>query len=112
GIIAAYTAAKQGKSIIIVEPSQHIGGMSSGGLGYTDIGNKYVVKGLALDFYRKLGQHYGKFEQWVFEPRVADSIFRAYLDESGAKLIQGMLLSEVHKIGTEITEIVVNPTEN
>lgn len=112
GIIAAYTAAKQGKSVIIVEPSQHIGGMSSGGLGYTDIGNKYVVKGLALDFYRKLGQHYGKFEQWVFEPRVADSIFRAYLDESGAKLIQGMLLSEVHKIGAEITEIVVNPTEN
>lgn len=37
--------------------------MSSGGLGYTDIGNKYVVRGLALDFYRRLGRHYGKFEQ-------------------------------------------------
>ena len=48
---------------IVDEPGRHLGGMSSGGLGYTDIGNKYVVRGLALDFYRRLGRHYGKFEQ-------------------------------------------------
>ena len=50
GVIAAYTAKKQGKSVLLIEPTTHIGGMSSGGLGKTDIGNKYVVKGLALDF--------------------------------------------------------------
>src|SRR5690606_1498425 len=71
GVIAAYTAAKAGKSVILIEPSQHLGGLTSGGLGQTDIGNKYVIRGLALDFYRRLGKHYGNFEQWVFEPHVA-----------------------------------------
>lgn len=60
-----------GKSVLLIEPGRHLGGMSSGGLGYTDIGNKYVVRGLALDFYRRLGRHYGKFEQWIFEPKAA-----------------------------------------
>ena len=41
GVIAAYTAAKLGKRVILVEPGKHLGGLSSGGLGYTDIGNKY-----------------------------------------------------------------------
>jgi ribulose 1,5-bisphosphate synthetase/thiazole synthase len=63
GVIAAYTARKQGKSVLLIEPTTHIGGMSSGGLGRTDIGNKYVVQGLALDFYRRLGSHYGSLEK-------------------------------------------------
>ena len=63
GVIAAYAARQSGKSVLLIEPGRHLGGMSSGGLGYTDIGNKYVVRGLALDFYRRLGRHYGKFEQ-------------------------------------------------
>ena len=60
GVIAAYTAAKLNKKVILVEPGKHLGGLSSGGLGYTDIGNKYVVSGLARDFYRRMGKHYGK----------------------------------------------------
>lgn len=53
--------------------------MSSGGLGYTDIGNKYVIRGLALDFYRRLGRHYGKLEQWIFEPKEAEAVFNEYI---------------------------------
>ena len=53
GVIAAYTAKMQGKRVLLVEPGRHLGGMTSGGLGYTDIGNKYVVTGLARDFYRR-----------------------------------------------------------
>ena len=71
GVIAAYTAKKLGKSVLIVEPGRHVGGLTTGGLGYTDIGNKYAVTGLARDFYRRIGNHYGKFEQWIFEPHVA-----------------------------------------
>ena len=52
GVIAAYTAKRYGKSVLLVEPGRHVGGLSSGGLGYTDIGNKYAVSGLGLDFYR------------------------------------------------------------
>ena len=47
GVIAAYAARQSGKSVLLIEPGRHLGGMSSGGLGYTDIGNKYVVRGLA-----------------------------------------------------------------
>lgn len=73
GVIAAYSTAMSGKSVVLVEPGAHLGGMSSGGLGYTDIGNKFVVTGLARDFYRRIGSHYGQLEQWVFEPSVADA---------------------------------------
>lgn len=62
GVIAAYTAAKSGLKVVMVEPTEHIGGMTTGGLGYTDIGNKQVVKGLAKQFYRKIGKHYGALE--------------------------------------------------
>ena len=51
GVIAAYTAKQYGHSVLLVEPGRHLGGMSSGGLGHTDIGNKYAVTGLGLDFW-------------------------------------------------------------
>jgi len=79
GVIAAYTAAKQNKKVILIEPGKHLGGLSSGGLGYTDIGNKYVVTGIARDFYRRMGKHYGKFETWIFEPHAAEDIFNDYI---------------------------------
>lgn len=79
GIIAAYSAEKMGKSVLVVEPSGHLGGMTTGGLGYTDIGNKYAITGLSRLFYRKVGQHYGKFEQWAFPPSVAAKVLKEYI---------------------------------
>jgi glycine/D-amino acid oxidase-like deaminating enzyme len=58
GVIAAYSAAKMGKRVIMIEPGNHAGGLSAGSLGFTDIGNKYAISGLALDFYRQPGKHY------------------------------------------------------
>src|SRR6187399_864160 len=82
GVIAAYTAKMYGKKVLVIEPSRHLGGLSSGGLGYTDIGNKYAVTGLARDFYRRIGAHYGKLEQWIFEPHIAEDIFKQYIDQA------------------------------
>src|SRR6187200_3231232 len=82
GVIAAYTAKKMGKTVLLIEPGQHLGGLSSGGLGFTDIGNKYAISGLALDFYRRIGKHYGKFEQWIFEPHVAENLFNQYIQRA------------------------------
>src|SRR3954447_21764533 len=82
GVIAAYTAAKLLKKVILIEPGKHLGGLSSGGLGYTDIGNKYVITGLARNFYRRMGEHYDKFETWIFEPHVAEVIFNDYIKEA------------------------------
>jgi hypothetical protein len=85
--MAAYTAKKMGKSVLLIEPGRHLGGLTSGGLGYTDIGNKYAITGLALDYYRRLGNHYGKFEQWVFEPGVAENLFRDYVKRAGVEVL-------------------------
>src|SRR5579862_90798 len=87
GVIAAYSAAKMGKSVLLIVAGKHIGGLTTGGLGYTDIGNKYAITGLARDFYRKLGRHYGKFEQWIFEPHVAEDILKEYIKRTGIKVI-------------------------
>jgi hypothetical protein len=105
GVIAAYTAQKNGKSVLLVEPGTHLGGMSSGGLGFTDIGNKYVVQGLALDFYRRLGKHYGKLEQWIFEPRVAEGIFNDYIRGANIEVWYNAAVLQATKSGSAITEV-------
>ncbi len=87
GVIAAYTAKKAGHSVLLLEPGKHLGGLTSGGLGYTDIGNKYAIRGLSLEFYRQIGRHYGKFEQWIFEPHVAESLFADYLQRAKLKVL-------------------------
>jgi ribulose 1,5-bisphosphate synthetase/thiazole synthase len=107
GVIAAYTAKKMGKKVILIEPGKHLGGMTSGGLGYTDIGNKYVVTGLARDFYRRIGEHYQKFEQWIFEPKVAEGIFNDYVKASGFSVLYGNRIIKVNKSGNQLRDIVV-----
>lgn len=113
GVMAAYTAKMLNKTVVLIEPGNRIGGLSSGGLGFTDIGNKYVVTGLARDFYRRVGQHYGKFEQWTFEPKVAEALFLDYVKRGGFQLVYNRQLSSVSKAGTVIKRIqlenAVNP---
>lgn len=87
GVMAAYAASQLGKSVLLIEPSAHIGGLTTGGLGQTDIGNKYAVTGLGRDFYRRVGNHYNTLEQWQFEPHVAKQAMRRYLDEAGIQPI-------------------------
>ena len=105
GVIAAYTAKMYGKSVILVEPGNRLGGLTSGGLGYTDIGNKYAVTNISRDYYRKIGQHYGKFEQWVFEPHVAEDLFMQYIKEAKVDVLYDYRLVSVSKSGTSIREI-------
>ncbi len=109
GVIAAYTAKKMGKSAIIIEPTNHIGGMTAGGLSATDIGNKMAITGLSRDFFRRLGRHYGKFEHWLPEPKVAEKIFQDYMKESGAGVVYAYRLSHVQKKGASILNAVFEP---
>ncbi|MBI5820047.1 MAG: FAD-dependent oxidoreductase [Verrucomicrobia bacterium] len=107
GVIAAVQATKMGKSVIIVCPDKHLGGLSSGGLGFTDTGNKAVIGGLSRDFYHRVWKHYDtaagwkwqKKEEygnkgqgtpaidgeqrtmWIFEPHVAEQVFEDYIRE-------------------------------
>ena len=68
-IIAAVEASKNGNSVIVVSPDTHLGGLTSGGLGFTDTGDKSVIGGLARDFYHRLYQHYTTDDAWVWEDR-------------------------------------------
>ena len=107
GVIAAVQAKRMGKSAILVCPDKHAGGLSSGGLGFTDTGNKAVIGGLARDFYHRIWKYYQKPEtwtqqkreeygnkgqgtpamdgeqrtMWIFEPRIAEAVFEDYVRE-------------------------------
>ena len=107
-VMAAVQAAGMGKSVVVVSPDTHLGGLSAGGLGWTDSGNKAVVGGLARKFYQRVYKHYMKEEawkwqiqseygnhgqsghsmddtdaaMWIFEPHVAEMIFEDFVRES------------------------------
>lgn len=68
-VTTAVQISRMGKSVIIVSPDKHLGGLSSSGLGYTDTGNKEVIGGLAREFYHILYQHYMKPEAWKWQKK-------------------------------------------
>ncbi|MDH4453845.1 MAG: FAD-dependent oxidoreductase [Verrucomicrobiota bacterium] len=138
GTCAAVTSAvqikKMGKSVIIVSPDKHLGGLSSGGLGFTDTGNKAVIGGLARDFYHRIYLHYQKPESWkqqkqseygnkgqgtpamdgenrtmwIFEPHAAEQVFEDYIQEFGIEVVRDEWLDRakgVQKDGDKITAI-------
>src|SRR6187397_3124718 len=106
-VTAGVQATKMGKSVVIVSPDKHLGGLSGGGLGFTDTGNKAVIGGLSRDFYHRVWKHYdtdaawkwqkkseygGKGQgtpavdgenrtMWIFEPHVAEQVFEDYVKE-------------------------------
>jgi hypothetical protein len=133
-ITSAVQAKKMGKSVIIVSPDKHLGGLSSGGLGFTDTGNKAVIGGLSRDFYHRIYLHYQKPESWVqqkqseyggkgqgtpaidgenrtmwiFEPHAAEQVFEDYVKEFGLEVVRNEWLDRakgVKKEGDKITAI-------
>jgi len=106
-ITAAVQVAKMGKKPIVVSPDTHLGGLSSGGLGFTDTGNKRVIGGLSREFYQRIFQHYqdsanwkwqkpseygnkgqgtpaidgDKRTMWIFEPSAAEKVFEDFVSE-------------------------------
>src|SRR5215813_5689603 len=69
GISAAIQAARMGKSVVLIEPGKHLGGLTSGGLGATDIGNKSAIGGIAREFYQRIKKHYADERAWIYEKR-------------------------------------------
>ncbi len=69
GVAAAVQAKRMGRSAAIVGPDKHLGGLSSGGLGFTDTGNKAVIGGLAREFYHRVWNHYRIPAAWTWQPR-------------------------------------------
>lgn len=133
GVIAAVQASRMGKTAVLIEPGRHLGGLSSGGLGATDIGNKRAIGGLSREFYHRIWLHYQKSEawrqetsahyreskhgrsmdvdtMWGFEPRVAEKVFRDWIAEARVPMIFGQRLDlkqGVRRDGRRITAIVM-----
>ena len=113
GVIAAVSAAREGLKTALLEPGVHVGGMVSGGLGWTDYGKKEVIGGYSLEFYGRVGAHYkmhqyGHDISWLHEPHVAEDIFREMLKEAGVTLLQKHRLREktgVRRDGIKVSEI-------
>ena len=97
GVIAAIEAARRGLKVVLVEPSRHLGGLTAGGLGMTDVGNKHVIGGLSREFYRRVGRHYGVDVEWRFEPHVAEKTFEDWLSETTVRAFKGHFLQSVSK---------------
>jgi len=113
GIIAAYTAFKEGKSVILIEPSERIGGLTAGGLGETDIGKIDIIRGLSLDFYQRVGHAYGKTGPvFQFEPKIALAVFQQYLKESNILVCQPFRLRKVNKKQNKICSITLENSQN
>jgi hypothetical protein len=107
GVAAATEAARLGKKVILLEYGSHIGGMTSGGLGQTDIGNKGAIGGISREFYQRVGKVYGKEESWTFEPHVAEQVFFNMLNEAAVPVYLEQKLESVKKDGARITEITM-----
>jgi FAD dependent oxidoreductase len=91
GVMTAYSAATEGLHVILLEPRDHLGGMVTGGLSATDLGQFQIIGGYARDFYTRAANHYGvhtlaKHEDWLSEPHVGEEIFRAMLKEAGVEI--------------------------
>ncbi|HTR28413.1 MAG TPA: FAD-dependent oxidoreductase [Puia sp.] len=110
GVIAACSAKRLGHSTLLIEPSGQVGGMTTGGLGETDIGNKAAITGIAGEFYKKVGAHYGQPESWTFEPHIAADVFREYIAAAHLAVWYRCRLNRAEKKGATITAIVVERT--
>ena len=137
GVVAAVQVAKMRKSVKLIVTNTHIGGLTAGALGATDIGNKDVIGGLSREFYQRVAKHYAddsnwrhetreeffanrskrtKLEEvikpsgamWTFEPHVAQRIFRDLLREAGVTVVMNQQIVAVDKPQGKILSITTN----
>tara|TARA_R110002020_G_scaffold63170_1_gene168611 strand:+ start:101 stop:1750 length:1650 start_codon:yes stop_codon:yes gene_type:complete len=69
GISAAIQSSRMGKTVVLIEPTNRIGGLTTGGLGQTDIGNKQAIGGISREFYAHIKRYYDKPENWKWQQR-------------------------------------------
>ncbi len=132
GVTAAIQASRMGKSVVLIEPTSRIGGLTTGGLGQTDIGNKQAIGGLSREFYENIKAYYdnpknwkwqSKSEyrdggqtmtkdnektMWTFEPSAALTVFKQMMEKENIKLVYNERLNRktgVQKTGNKISSI-------
>ncbi len=133
GIAAAVQVKRMGGTVIVIEPSHRVGGLTTGGLGQTDIGNKAAIGGVAREFYQRVRKYYDdprhwrwqsreeyqssgqsrtakkESAMWTFEPSAALAIMQDFIREHEIPVVYGERLDRsargVAKRGATITAI-------
>ncbi len=131
GVSAAIQTSRMGKSVALIEPTRRIGGLTTGGLGATDIGNKQAIGGISREFYRTIKEYYtnranwkwqsiedyqhGKNDpvrdaMWTFEPSAALKVYEKMIEAENIDIIYGERLERkagVIKKGARILQIIM-----
>jgi len=128
GIASAIQGSRMGKTVVLIEPSSRIGGLTTGGLGATDIGNKQVIGGISREFYRNIKKYYEKPENWkwqkpeeynqnrrnmegedamwTFEPSAALKVFQEMLSKEKVEVIYHQRLNRQNGVKKRSGQIV------
>ncbi|MEW6306754.1 MAG: FAD-dependent oxidoreductase [Verrucomicrobiota bacterium] len=123
GIASAITAAREGAKVLLIEPTKHVGGLSTSGINTAESEHmlKWTIGGFADEFYRRMGKHYeetkatqGKLDPkdrlntiYFFESSVAEKVYLDMLREAGVEVRYGASVDEVAKDGARITSITL-----
>lgn len=131
-VIASVEICRSGKSVIVVSPDKHLGGLTAGGLGFTDTGNKSVIGGLSREFYHRVWLHYNDSSawiwqkhadygnrgqgtvamdgenrtMWIFEPHVAEKVFEDFVSEYNITIYREEWLNRENGVKTSGGKIV------
>lgn len=130
GISAAIQCSRMGKTVLLIEPTNRIGGLTTGGLGQTDIGKKYVIGGIAREFYQNIGKYYedpknwkwqdreeymnsrhsrttkGEDAMWTFEPLAALKVYEKMMDSENIVLVYNQRLERENGVKMEGSKII------
>lgn len=108
GIAAAIQVSRMGRSVLLLAFGRRIGGMTTSGLGATDVGHQGAIGGISREFYERVGLHYGQSVSWRFEPSVAERVLSEMLDDAGVRVLFEQRLIRVQ---SEAKRLVALETE-
>ena len=126
GFCAAVAAAREGASVILLEPTMHVGGVNTGGLCFSDSNQtvRSTVLGLFEEWHQRVESVYHTqgvelpykvsekdHKPWTYEPHVAAKVTKQMLDEAGVKVMPKQALKAVNKDGARITKLVTSGGE-
>ncbi|MRI02224.1 FAD-dependent oxidoreductase [Kriegella sp. EG-1] len=134
GVAAAIQSSRMGKSVVLIEPTNRIGGLTTGGLGQTDIGNKQAIGGISREFYENIKKYYdipenwkwekksdyidsgqtrtekGEASMWTFEPSAALSVYKSMMEKEKIEMVYNERLNRnngVEKVESSIKSITM-----
>jgi len=105
-VTAAIQAKRMGKGVVFINPTRFLGGMSSSGLGASDIANRGILGGVALEFYQAIARHYGKRFVRSFEPHVGRRVFEKLIVDAGVKVVYDQKLDRDNGVKMDGQRIV------